>query len=95
MPFLSNQSANLNNGTEDSGGAPNVEAALNMTPSEAQKLAAEPRKSTIGQRKPASKVRILLVLLLGLGSSRAQPLVLSAVGRQCMVVSFYIVSYNC
>ncbi|XP_050721378.1 ADP-ribosylation factor GTPase-activating protein 2-like isoform X2 [Eriocheir sinensis] len=50
------KSANLNNGTEDSGGAPNVEAALNMTPGEAQRLAAEPRKSTIGQRKPASKV---------------------------------------
>ena len=51
------QDSSLNNGTEEGVGAPNVEAALNMSATEAQKLASEPRKSTIGQRKPASKVR--------------------------------------
>ncbi|KAK8398042.1 hypothetical protein O3P69_003741 [Scylla paramamosain] len=50
------KNSNLNNGTEEPVGAPNVEAALNMSATEAQKLASEPRKSTIGQRKPASKL---------------------------------------
>ncbi|XP_069981284.1 ADP-ribosylation factor GTPase-activating protein 2 isoform X8 [Penaeus vannamei] len=45
------------NGTNDaSDGAPNVEMALNMSATDAQKLASQPHKSTIGQRKPASKV---------------------------------------
>ncbi|XP_045132738.1 ADP-ribosylation factor GTPase-activating protein 2-like isoform X2 [Portunus trituberculatus] len=52
------KNSNLNNGTEEPVGAPNVEAALNMSATDAQKLASEPRKSTIGQRKPASKVDI-------------------------------------
>ncbi|XP_045132742.1 ADP-ribosylation factor GTPase-activating protein 2-like isoform X6 [Portunus trituberculatus] len=50
------KNSNLNNGTEEPVGAPNVEAALNMSATDAQKLASEPRKSTIGQRKPASKL---------------------------------------
>ncbi|XP_066965005.1 ADP-ribosylation factor GTPase-activating protein 2 isoform X11 [Macrobrachium rosenbergii] len=49
------KNASLSNGA-DEGQAPNVEAALNMSANEAQKLASQPRKSTIGQRKPASKV---------------------------------------
>ncbi|XP_069981286.1 ADP-ribosylation factor GTPase-activating protein 2 isoform X11 [Penaeus vannamei] len=45
------------NGTNDaSDGAPNVEMALNMSATDAQKLASQPHKSTIGQRKPASKL---------------------------------------
>ena len=38
---------------EDLTGAPSVDAALSMSPTEAVKVA-EPRKSTIGARKPAS-----------------------------------------
>ncbi|XP_066965007.1 ADP-ribosylation factor GTPase-activating protein 2 isoform X13 [Macrobrachium rosenbergii] len=49
------KNASLSNGA-DEGQAPNVEAALNMSANEAQKLASQPRKSTIGQRKPASKL---------------------------------------
>ncbi|XP_066965001.1 ADP-ribosylation factor GTPase-activating protein 2 isoform X7 [Macrobrachium rosenbergii] len=53
--FIIAKNASLSNGA-DEGQAPNVEAALNMSANEAQKLASQPRKSTIGQRKPASKV---------------------------------------
>ncbi|MPC26361.1 ADP-ribosylation factor GTPase-activating protein 2 [Portunus trituberculatus] len=66
--------SNLNNGTEEPVGAPNVEAALNMSATDAQKLASEPRKSTIGQRKPASKVDISgasLKVLPKLGAKKA------------------------
>ena len=38
---------------EDDGQGPSVEAALSMSPTEAQKIQ-EPRKTTIGGRKPAS-----------------------------------------
>ncbi|XP_042213209.1 ADP-ribosylation factor GTPase-activating protein 2-like isoform X2 [Homarus americanus] len=52
--------SSISNGTnespENSQAAPNVEAALNMSTTDAQKLANEPRKSTIGQRRPANKV---------------------------------------
>ncbi|XP_068238046.1 ADP-ribosylation factor GTPase-activating protein 2 isoform X4 [Palaemon carinicauda] len=54
--FIIAKNANLSNGADEDGQAPNVEAALNMSANEAQKLANQPRKSTIGQRKPASKV---------------------------------------
>ncbi|XP_066965008.1 ADP-ribosylation factor GTPase-activating protein 2 isoform X14 [Macrobrachium rosenbergii] len=53
--FIIAKNASLSNGA-DEGQAPNVEAALNMSANEAQKLASQPRKSTIGQRKPASKL---------------------------------------
>jgi len=39
--------------TEEPTEGPNVEAALSMSPTQAQQLA-EPRKSTIGSRKPAA-----------------------------------------
>ncbi|XP_071532926.1 ADP-ribosylation factor GTPase-activating protein 2 isoform X7 [Panulirus ornatus] len=58
--FTAPKSSSLSNGTkelpEESQPAPNIEAALNITACEAQKLASQPRKSTIGQRKPASKL---------------------------------------
>ncbi|XP_068238045.1 ADP-ribosylation factor GTPase-activating protein 2 isoform X3 [Palaemon carinicauda] len=54
--FIIAKNANLSNGADEDGQAPNVEAALNMSANEAQKLANQPRKSTIGQRKPASKL---------------------------------------
>lgn len=55
--LINAKNASLSNGTEDDNQqAPNVDAALNMSPGEAQKLANQPRKSTIGQRKPASKL---------------------------------------
>ncbi|XP_042862771.1 ADP-ribosylation factor GTPase-activating protein 2-like isoform X6 [Penaeus japonicus] len=54
---LTPKDISTSNGTNDaSDGAPNVEMALNMTATDAQKLASQPHKSTIGQRKPASKV---------------------------------------
>lgn len=58
--FLSAKSTAVSNGTNESPdehqAAPNVDAALNMSATEAQKLANEPRKSTIGQRRPANKL---------------------------------------
>ncbi|XP_045606771.1 ADP-ribosylation factor GTPase-activating protein 2 isoform X2 [Procambarus clarkii] len=53
--FISAKSKAISNGTNGSPedeAAPNVEVALNMSATEAQKLANEPRKSTIGQRRP-------------------------------------------
>ncbi|KAK7066176.1 ADP-ribosylation factor GTPase-activating protein 2 [Halocaridina rubra] len=72
QPQLINaKNASLSNGTEeDSQQAPNVDAALNMSPSEAQKLANQPRKSTIGQRKPAAKLGAKK--LGGLGAQRVK-----------------------
>lgn len=56
-PCFLHQDISTSNGTNDaSDGAPNVEMALNMSATDAQKLASQPHKSTIGQRKPASKV---------------------------------------
>ncbi|KAK4329352.1 hypothetical protein Pmani_000301 [Petrolisthes manimaculis] len=57
--FFTSMNSSLSNGSNENTGTgeePNVEAALNMTPAEAQKLTSQPRKSTIGQRKPASKL---------------------------------------
>ncbi|XP_042862770.1 ADP-ribosylation factor GTPase-activating protein 2-like isoform X5 [Penaeus japonicus] len=57
QPLCQSKDISTSNGTNDaSDGAPNVEMALNMTATDAQKLASQPHKSTIGQRKPASKV---------------------------------------
>lgn len=67
-------------------GAPNVEAALNMSATEAQKLACEPRKSTIGQRKPASKVSVGLVA----DGRVTVPLVLHVCSR-----FYFLVIHNC
>ena len=51
-----NIASSKNGNVEDTSG-PNVVAALAMSPTEAQKLnTSRPHKSTIGQRKPASKV---------------------------------------
>ncbi|XP_063612774.1 ADP-ribosylation factor GTPase-activating protein 2-like isoform X2 [Penaeus indicus] len=57
QPLCQSKDISTSNGTNDaSDGAPNVEMALNMSATDAQKLASQPHKSTIGQRKPASKV---------------------------------------
>ncbi|XP_047474418.1 ADP-ribosylation factor GTPase-activating protein 2-like isoform X4 [Penaeus chinensis] len=57
MKIHGTRDISTSNGTNDaSDGAPNVEMALNMSATDAQKLASQPHKSTIGQRKPASKV---------------------------------------
>jgi ADP-ribosylation factor GTPase-activating protein 2/3 len=56
---------------EDLGGAPNVDAALSMSPSEAVKVA-EPRKSTIGARKPASAKKGLGGKKGGMGAQRVR-----------------------
>ncbi|XP_042213212.1 ADP-ribosylation factor GTPase-activating protein 2-like isoform X5 [Homarus americanus] len=66
--------SSISNGTnespENSQAAPNVEAALNMSTTDAQKLANEPRKSTIGQRRPANKLGAKKVG--GLGAQRVK-----------------------
>lgn len=57
QPLCQSKDISTSNGTNDtSDGAPNVEMALNMSATDAQKLASQPHKSTIGQRKPASKL---------------------------------------
>ncbi|KAK4297252.1 hypothetical protein Pmani_030316 [Petrolisthes manimaculis] len=71
--FFTSMNSSLSNGSNENTGTgeePDVEAALNMTPAEVQKLTSQPRKSTIGQRKPASKLGVKKTG--GLGAQRVK-----------------------
>ena len=65
---VSAQKNNIDNGTtckpeQDDGVAPSVEAALTMSPTQAQESLGT-RKPTIGQRKPAKKGGVCILFIL-------------------------------
>ncbi|KAK2141663.1 hypothetical protein LSH36_1059g01048 [Paralvinella palmiformis] len=75
-PSVNTEPVPISNGTakrkdEEPTEGPNVEAALSMSPTQAQQLA-EPRKSTIGSRKPAASKKGLGTRKGGLGAQKVK-----------------------